>query len=384
MKSNLPVLLLTTLQAALVLRVIRRLLIGIRNERLEPVNGGLARQACLSVLVPVLNEVDRLAPCLQGLLQQGPEVAEILVIDGGSDDGTRQVVLTYSQQDSRVRLINAAPVPATWNGKAWGLQVGLAQLAPLSQWVLMIDADVRPTAQLSASLLAHARKRNLAALSIATLQEIDGFGQGLLHPAFLSTLVYRFGRPGRIIHNVSEVQANGQCFLVERRAFEACGGLSIASDSLCEDITLARALVSAGYAFGFYEAGELVSVRMYENWRETWHNWSRSLPMRDQFSGWQTLSGWLEIVFVQALPLPILLFLALSHARPRGLVLLNTLLASLRLGILVGTARAYRERPWSYWLSPLCDLPVAYKLVASALRRRHTWRGRPLLRGGSL
>lgn len=53
-----------------------------------------------------------------------------------------------------------------------------------------------------------------------------------------------------------------------------------------------------------------------------------------------------------------------------------------RMGVLFGTARAYRCRPWSYWLSPLCDLPVAFKLGSSALRRRHTWRGRSIVRGG--
>ena len=57
-----------------------------------------------------------------------------------------------------------------------------------------------------------------------------------------------------------------------------------------------------------------------------------------------------------------------------------------RLGVLVGVARAYEQRPWTYWLSPLLDLPVALQLVASALRRRQIWRGRIYVRrmGGTL
>jgi dolichol-phosphate mannosyltransferase len=50
-----------------------------------------------------------------------------------------------------------------------------------------------------------------------------------------------------------------------------------------------------------------------------------------------------------------------------------------RIGVLVGAARAYVTKPWTYWLSPLADLPVAFALFASALRRRHTWRGRELV-----
>jgi dolichol-phosphate mannosyltransferase len=52
----------------------------------------------------------------------------------------------------------------------------------------------------------------------------------------------------------------------------------------------------------------------------------------------------------------------------------------IRLGVLCGTARAYVDRPWSYWLSPLCDLPAALRIIQSALTRRHTWRGRSYVR----
>jgi dolichol-phosphate mannosyltransferase len=44
-------------------------------------------------------------------------------------------------------------------------------------------------------------------------------------------------------------------------------------------------------------------------------------------------------------------------------------------------ARAYARRPWSYWFSPLMDLPVALMLIRSALQREHRWRGRSLIRG---
>ena len=69
---------------------------------------------------------------------------------------------------------------------------------------------------LTRSMLAHAGQHALAALSIATRQEIAGLGEGLLHPALLTTLVYRFGLPGNASRAPREVQANGQCFLVRR------------------------------------------------------------------------------------------------------------------------------------------------------------------------
>src|SRR4051794_41608475 len=113
-------------QAGLGAGVVLRLLRTAGGERIEPTDwtppaGGI------TVIVPVLDERNRLAACLDGLLVQGAEVAEILVVDGGSRDGTPELVGAYRARDCRVRLLDASPVPVDWNGKPWGLQVGLEQ-----------------------------------------------------------------------------------------------------------------------------------------------------------------------------------------------------------------------------------------------------------------
>jgi len=392
LKTNRLLVPIAMAQVLLGMRVIWRMIRTAGGERITPVERNVgatlavARSSSeheqVSVIVPVLNERMRLEPCLDGLIAQGEKVAEIIVVDGGSDDGTQDLVSTCIRSDSRVCLVDASPIPPDWNGKAWGLQVGLSSANPDSNWILTVDADVRPQAGLTLALIEQAKKVGLSALSVATLQEIGSIGEGLLHPSLLTTLVYRFGMPGGVIRRVSEVQANGQCFLFRREALEACDGFQGVRNSLCEDITIARTLVASGYPIGFYEAGDLVSVKMYTDWRDTWRNWPRSLPMLDQFSGIYTFLGLLEVVLVQALPLPLMLFLVTMHMRRSWMMMLNCVLGAMRIGVLFGTMRAYRQRPWTYWLSPLCDLPVAVQLARSALRRRHIWRGRILVRGG--
>jgi dolichol-phosphate mannosyltransferase len=409
-------------------RVLTRMARRIRARRIRVTPAVAGDDGAVAVIVPVLDEADRLELCLDGLIRQGSEVREIVVVDGGSHDGTQELVHAYSARDGRVRLVDASPVPPDWNGKAWGVQVGLEQADSGAPWALMIDADVRPKPELARSLLTHARRENVPAFSVATLQEVSGALEGLLHPALLTTLVYRFGPPGRATRRVREVQANGQCFLARRDALEACRAVVGARASICEDITIARALVAAGYPVGFYEGEDLVSVEMYRDWCDAWRNWPRSLPMRDQYSGASSVLGLCEVTLAQALPLP--LFILLLVFSPRGYVaarrtpwdrrhlagkrlparcrrsqgaprqtkppdpalgrarhtysalVVNGVLTAVRLGVLAGTARAYRRVPPTYWLSPLCDVPVALRLWQSLLQRRHTWRGRVLVNGG--
>jgi dolichol-phosphate mannosyltransferase len=377
-----PLALLTLLQIVAGARVAWRLAWTTGGERIRTSDAPLP-DARTTVIVPVLNERDRLVPCLAGLITQPREVVEILVVDGGSTDGTQELVSRCAAGDDRVRLIEAGPIPPGWNGKTHGLQAGLDHADPAAQWILTIDADVRPEPALARSMLAHARRTDAAAISVATLQRLSGPAEGFLHPALLTTLVYRFGIPGHATRHVVKVQANGQCCLFQREPLERCGGFAAARTSLCEDVTMARTLADRGHSVGFYEADGLASVEMYASWGEAWRNWTRSLPLRDRYSGPRAWFGLVEVALAQALPLPLLFLLRWFAPGQRATQLVNVVLLMVRLGVLLGTARAYPGRPWSYWLSPLTDLPVTVQLWRSALRSRHTWRGRVLIRDDS-
>jgi dolichol-phosphate mannosyltransferase len=371
-------LILGVLGALTMLRMVR----GVRATHIVPVTVTPPAGA-VSVIVPVLDEAARLAPCLTGLLASGSEVGAILIVDGGSRDGTVALARALTQHDPRVRIIDAAPVPAGWNGKAWGLDVGLRAVGADVPWVATIDADVRPRGGLIAAMVAHAQQRNVDALSVATHQLVAGPLTAIVHPAMLATLVYRFGLPGSEARSVAAVQANGQCFLAKRALLAGHGAFACVRSSRCEDVTLARSLVSSGIPVGFYEAGDLVSVQMHSGWRDAWNNWPRSLTLRDRFARFGGWAGLAEVVVVQALPLPLALVLGLAHHTGTFTFAVATALALMRIGVLAGTARAYVAAPWTYWLSPLADVPVACALVAAALQRRHTWRGRELVLAGN-
>jgi len=61
----------------------------------------------VSVLVPVLNEASYLAACLDAIFSQyyPPQLVEVLVIDGGSTDGSRDIVTSYRHRHPNLRLL---------------------------------------------------------------------------------------------------------------------------------------------------------------------------------------------------------------------------------------------------------------------------------------
>lgn len=107
----------------------------------------------ISVIVPTRNAVDWLAACLTGIELNRP--AQIIVVDGGSDDGTREIALARAD---RVLDDHGAGVAAA-------RQLGV--LAASHGWVALIDADVVLGPGALDALISEAQERRLAGLQAA-------------------------------------------------------------------------------------------------------------------------------------------------------------------------------------------------------------------------
>jgi dolichol-phosphate mannosyltransferase len=370
--------LLALIQIVLLVRFARTVWASIGGEPI-PKTAPSPIEDRVSIVLPVLNEESRIEPCLVSLLGQGQEVAEILVVDGGSRDGTRQIVRRFTERDDRVRLVDASPVPGNWNGKAWGLQAGLDHVSDKSAWVCTIDADVRTQPSAIARTVHYASTNSIPVLSVATSQRSSSSILSVIHPSLLSTLVYRFGVPGKVARTVDEVQANGQFALYRRDVLQRTAGFAVARDSICEDVTVARHLFLSGYNVGFVEGDRIADVEMYSSTRECLENWPRSLSLRDRFVPNAWVDGLVNTLFLQVIPL-ILVFwrpsfiTQIAPVRKINMVLLGT-----RVGILLGMRRAYSRVTWTYWLSPLADPITLIAYSWHLLKRRPEWRGRKLV-----
>lgn len=63
----------------------------------------------VSVLTYVLNDATHVEKCVRSVMSQTLEEIEILLIDGGSTDGTLAILEKLAKEDSRIRLIHSEP-----------------------------------------------------------------------------------------------------------------------------------------------------------------------------------------------------------------------------------------------------------------------------------
>jgi dolichol-phosphate mannosyltransferase len=376
-------------QGTATLILLSRLIKGaIRRPALEPRTTTPNQLGAVSVVVPTLNEVDRIAPCLAGLSQQSYEVREILIVDSNSQDGTRDRVKAAAETDPRFRLMTDDPLPLGWVGRPWALHNGFLFSSPHSQWILGIDADTEPQPGLVASLLAAATEEDYDLVSLSPQFILNYPGEWWFQPAMLITLLYRFDSAGVRNQAPERVMANGQCFLCRRSVLAQLDGYTSAAGSFCDDVTLARNAAKQGFKVGFLDGAKVIRVRMYAGFAETWQEWGRSIDLKDAATPTQQWGDLALLFLTQALPLPLTLifwlyfggespFLTLKLA-----IGLNLFLVTIRFALLLAIAPSYDRSSQSYpaslcfWLSPLADPLAVLRIFLSAFQTPKQWRGR--------
>ena len=90
----------------------------------------------VSVIMPSLNVAQDIRQCLESVINQTLRDIEILCIDAGSTDGTREILAEYAARDARIRLIES-PV------KSYGYQVNLGIRKAQGDYIGIVETDDR-------------------------------------------------------------------------------------------------------------------------------------------------------------------------------------------------------------------------------------------------
>jgi succinoglycan biosynthesis protein ExoA len=151
-------------------------------------------QDLITVVVPALNEEHFIGPCLDSILGQDEANLHVLVVDGGSSDGTSQVVQEYAARDPRVELLRSP-------GKtiAGSLNAGLQ--AAKGRWLVRVDAHSRIPQGYVSALVRHLRTGNWGGVG----GRKDGVAASPTGRAIGAALSSRFGVGNSVYHYGTKV-----------------------------------------------------------------------------------------------------------------------------------------------------------------------------------
>jgi glycosyltransferase involved in cell wall biosynthesis len=227
----------------------------------------------VSVIVPARNEEACLGACLKSLVSQAGVSVEIVVVDDGSTDRTREI----AERFAGVRVVDAGPLPEGWSGKNNALTAGVGWAK--GEWLLFTDADTVHGPGSLAGALAEAKEQGATLLSYSPEQEVHGFWERAVMPVIFAELAGRY-RPAEVSDPASPVAAaNGQYILICRDAYDAVGGHTAIAGDLLEDVALARAVKRSGRKIFFRFGGDAVRTRMYRSFAQLREGWTKNLAL---------------------------------------------------------------------------------------------------------
>jgi hopene-associated glycosyltransferase HpnB len=234
----------------------------------------------IDIIVPAREESETIGAVMGSLLAQdyAGKFQVILVDDNSADD-----TATLAGQAPNLQVIRLFTKPPGWSGKLWALSQGVA--ASRAPVLLFTDADIVHQPQHLSSLAAQLLSTRLDMVSEMVRLNCVSLAERALVPAFVYffQMLYPFAKVND--PRSALAAAAGGTVLIRRAALERIGGIEAISNSLIDDVALAKAVKRQGSIFLGHSA-LAASIRRYPAFVDIWRMISRTAFTQLRHSSW--------------------------------------------------------------------------------------------------
>lgn len=222
-------------------------------------NGDKSVAPSVSVVIAARNEEEAVERTLREFAAL-PGVAEVILVDDGSEDNTLQIARAVAAEDSRVRVMEAPPLPQGWIGKTHALHWASKHAG--SEYILFTDADVH---------LHHLPLQMIVSrMGVENLDHVGGnfrIEQAFLSEALTAPVLGGIAFVALGLSASRSGAATGAFNLVRASAYRQISGHLPVRDHVVDDVALARCMKARGFRCRFMDVSPVLSVRLFRGWR---------------------------------------------------------------------------------------------------------------------
>lgn len=335
------------------------------------------RLGSISVVIPARDEELTLPTLLASLRALTIEVAEIVVVDDDSRDGTQRVA-----RAGGALVFSASQRPAGWTGKAWACHVGAREAS--GDLLLFLDADtvLAPDA-LGGLLELHQRHGGLVSVQPyhRVVRAYEQFSSYFNVVSLMASAAFGPG-PSR------RPMAFGPCLLTSRTDYRRSGGHAAVAGEILDDVQLAAAYHRAGLPVRCAVGGGRVWMRSYPGGlRQLSDGWAKNVASGATTAAPAPMLGsvwWVCAHHAVAVGLLLALVeavtgsdLPLTYGQPVMWAAAWVVFAW-QLRWILRQVGSFAWWTWMFFPLPLLvfDLIFARSAALTLIRRSVTWRGR--------
>ncbi len=318
----------------------------------------------VSVIIPARNEVNNIKSCIDSLVSQDYPDYEIIVVDGGSTDGTCCLLDEYAEKYENFKWIPEKPLPKDWVGKSYACWLGVDESN--GDWLFFIDADTVHHKQMINSVVLEIQNYNLDFFSLMTGQKLGSFWENVILPDVFLWFGTKF--PIRKVNSQRSkiARATGQFIAIRKDVYGATKGHEAIKSKVVEDFAFSHLVKQSGYRIKISGGRKIVTTRMYRDFQQILEGFSKNIYFAAGENLRSTLYAVFYILVTQVLPfaVPFVMFFT-DEISSRIIILaclpaLIVLFARMQLNFLLKLSHFY------LWSIPLGGIFTIYLQLNSA------------------